>query len=263
MKTIASLSKSFLPPTPDPERIFSKIIHNGNEYNITPKPAKDIVCTRCGGNIGFACDKDSWSCGNRECIFINAGPNFHHEIKNLPQQPKPQVVIPKAPEKIDYFADCTQKESDIKKLKDFVAHPRGFFVLAGHNGTGKSYAANCIFNSLDFQLHEKYFINQADLNLLWQDNQAEYKSVNYLVTKIAEYKLLIIDDLGTRKPTEAFMDFLYNVVDKRYKSQLPTVITTNLTGTLVREQFGDAFLSRIASGVNCRFEGKDRRLNEW
>ncbi len=78
-------------------------------------------------------------------------------------------------------------------------------------------------------------------------------------------KLLVLDDLGTKTPSDTFGDFLYGLIDHRwnFKSTLGTIITTNMNGKITRERFGDAILSRIASGINIRFEGEDRRILDF
>ena len=158
----------------------------------------------------------------------------------------------------------SSEEVIIDLKDDFAFKPFGFVLFAGKNGTGKSFAAMSIYNLLSsyslpaYDHEEAWFITQADLNMLWSDEPHRA-----LLKALCDCKLLIIDDLGTRAPSTAFMDFLYALVDKRYtfRLKLGTIITTNLTSVAMREQFGDAFLSRVASGRNYVFTGEDRRFN--
>lgn len=41
--------------------------------------------------------------------------------------------------------------------------------------------------------------------------------------------MLIIDDLGVERSSEYALEQVYNVVDSRYLSRLPFIVTTNLT----------------------------------
>lgn len=147
--------------------------------------------------------------------------------------------------------------------QNFVNNPFGFVLFAGKNGRGKTYAALEIYHlltphRLPFHSHEDaWFITQAELNLIWED--VNHKA---LLDELSNSKFLVLDDIGTRAPSVAFMDFLYALVDRRYhdRRQKGTLITTNLTSVSLREQFGDAFFSRVASGQNYVFLGEDRRF---
>lgn len=159
----------------------------------------------------------------------------------------------------------------MEKIMVFAKNPKGFLLLAGANGTGKSfvaeaiYEANTRFKLPDYDMDEAFFINQFDLNERWSKAKMEYGSME-ISTRLKQTKLLVLDDLGTRPPSDAFADFLYGLIDYRWKnrSTLGTIITTNMTGKITRERFGDAILSRIASGINIRFEGvEDRRIIDF
>lgn len=155
-------------------------------------------------------------------------------------------------------------------LNAFAASPRGFVLLSGRPGTGKSYAALAAYNAFapyrlpayDYDIAR--FITQAELNILWHKHNTEH-GTSYLLDALTKTKLLILDDLGTRTPSVAFMDFLYVVADNRYsrRETRGTIITTNLNSKDMRDMFGDAFVSRVASGKCFRLEGKDRRFNEF
>lgn len=165
---------------------------------------------------------------------------------------------------------CNQPAEILEALKAYAVNPKGFMLLAGKNGTGKTFAAQTVFDEFfprDFhpEFQEKLFYTQADLNLLWQKQMADWGNCLYILEKIVYSKLLVLDDIGTRVPSEAFMDFLYSIVDKRYreKDSLGTILTTNLNAQSMREKFGDAFVSRVASGICFRLEGEDRRFKDF
>jgi len=156
----------------------------------------------------------------------------------------------------------------MEKIKAFIKEPKGFFLMAGSNGTGKSFVAEAIYNSFRVTAHEsdlKMMLTQTDLNLKWQKQFKDWGETTYLLNQIISTKILVLDDLGTRTPTESFMDFLYAIADKRYSNKFNcgTIITTNLNSQNMRLKFGDAFVSRVASGVCLRMDGKDRRFLEF
>ncbi len=161
-------------------------------------------------------------------------------------------------------------EEAIEDLKEYVINPYGFVLFVGKNGRGKSYAAMKIYEQLTpYKLpHRDYdlawFVNQADLNILFAETIEMFGHSMSLLKQGYNTKLLVIDDLGTRPPSAAFMDFLYAIVDKRWneRDRLGTIITTNLDSERLRKEFGDAIFSRIASGRNYVLTGEDRRFTD-
>lgn len=51
---------------------------------------------------------------------------------------------------------------------------------------------------------------------------------NKYLASFNHFNLLIIDDLGIERNSEYALEQVYNVVDSRYLSRLPFIITTNL-----------------------------------
>ena len=164
--------------------------------------------------------------------------------------------------------DLDQSDELKNFLLDFANNLQGFLLLSGKNGTGKSTAAMAVYEFVSpFKLpaydHDiAYFANQADLNFHWQKEFNDYGTALGILKVVTETKLLILDDLGTRIPSDSFMDFLYKIADERYlnRHSRATIITTNLNMTDMRQKFGDAFVSRVASGQCFRLEGNDRRF---
>jgi len=149
---------------------------------------------------------------------------------------------------------------------DFAMNPRGIMLFAGRNGTGKTYSAETIFDAVRIPLiEEKLFFTQVDLFMKWQKDVREWGEAIYLYERIQESRLFVIDDLGTRMPSEAFKDYLYAIIEKRERNKdtRGTLITTNLNSDQMREMFGDAIVSRVASGQVFRFDGKDRRFKQF
>lgn len=165
--------------------------------------------------------------------------------------------------------ELDQKPEVIEFLLWFVKTLQGFLLLSGKNGTGKSHCARAVHDIIAPYWFEGYedsaiFITQADLNARWIQDNSKFGETFSLLKQLCSAKLLIIDDVGTREPTASFMDFLYSLSDKRYneRTKKATIITTNLTSSEMRQMFGDAFVSRVASGKCFRFEGEDRRFKQ-
>lgn len=99
-------------------------------------------------------------------------------------------------------------------------------LLFGDVGTGKSFFAGCIANALlDMDVPVLMTNFPTILNKLaglYSEDRAEF------IGSLGEYDLLIIDDLGAERSTEYAMEQIFNVVDSRYRSRKPMIITTNL-----------------------------------
>lgn len=52
---------------------------------------------------------------------------------------------------------------------------------------------------------------------------------NDIVDDLCRYPLLVIDDFGMERGTEYALEQVYNIVDSRYRSRKPLIVTTNLT----------------------------------
>jgi DNA replication protein DnaC len=150
-------------------------------------------------------------------------------------------------------------------IKQFISNPKGFFLIAGKNGNGKSFTARAIFDWYYDPMMNKQFWNQAKLNMHFTKTHNEYGETSYLLSEILNAPLLVLDDIGTRKPSDAFMDFLYLIADQRYENRdtQGTIITTNLNAQSMSEIMGDAFTSRVASGICIRHDGHDRRRENF
>ena len=71
------------------------------------------------------------------------------------------------------------------------------------------------------QAHESDFI----LN----DLAASFEGRNEYISRLCRYPLLILDDFGMERGTEYGLEQVFNVIDSRYRSGKPLIVTTNLT----------------------------------
>ena len=76
---------------------------------------------------------------------------------------------------------------------------------------------------------------------------------NANINSFNSFPLLIIDDLGVERNSEFAREQVFHIIDSRYRSQLPMIVTTNLTlkelkdpGDLARARIYDRVLERCA-----------------
>ncbi|GAA6406163.1 ATP-binding protein [Blautia hominis] len=99
-------------------------------------------------------------------------------------------------------------------------------LLWGQVGTGKSYLAGCIANAL---MEQEIPVCMTNFALILNDLAASFKDRNEYISRLCSFPLLILDDFGMERGTEYGLEQVYNVIDSRYRSKKPLIVTTNLT----------------------------------
>ena len=99
-------------------------------------------------------------------------------------------------------------------------------LLWGGVGTGKSFFAGCIANAL---MEQEVPVRMTNIARILNELNGSFSGRNDIVDKLCRYPLLIIDDFGMERGTEYALEQIYNIVDSRYRSQKPLIVTTNLT----------------------------------
>ena len=99
-------------------------------------------------------------------------------------------------------------------------------LLWGAVGTGKSYFAGCIANAL---MEREVTVRMTNFAAILNDLNAAYDGRNEYIERLGRCRLLILDDFGMERGTEYGLEQIYNVVDSRYRSAKPLIVTTNLT----------------------------------
>ena len=129
--------------------------------------------------------------------------------------------------------DLGYNPKQMEMAKRFVQHWDEFkkdsmgLLLWGPVGTGKSFIAGCIANGLLDQGVPVMMTNFARLLNRLTDMYASDR--NDYIDSFNSFPLLIIDDLGVERNSEFARKQVFSVIDSRYRSQLPMIVTTNLT----------------------------------
>lgn len=131
---------------------------------------------------------------------------------------------------------CTFEKSDdtenlklarnyANNFKDFMQRGKGL-VLFGTVGTGKSHMAACIANQL---IDEGYRVLMSNFATMVNILQSSFDGKQEYINSLNRYALLVIDDLGAERKSDFMQEQVFNIIDARYRSGLPMIITTNLT----------------------------------
>ncbi len=113
--------------------------------------------------------------------------------------------------------------------KAFTAEPKGWLILTGPSGCGKTHLAAAIASERLDQGHPAFFITTPDLldHLRSTFNPASQVSYDQLSERVKNTPLLILDDFSGQSTTPWAEEKLYQVINHRYSSELPTVIVTS------------------------------------
>lgn len=71
-------------------------------------------------------------------------------------------------------------------------------------------------------------VHMTNFARILNDLNSSFSGRNEVVDKLCRYPLLIIDDFGMERSTEYALEQIYNIVDNRYRSRKPLIVTTNL-----------------------------------
>lgn len=133
-------------------------------------------------------------------------------------------------------------------------------LLYGPVGTGKTHAAACIANELISQGRPCLVTNFARItNTL----QGMFDGKQRYLDDFNRLDLLIIDDLAAERDTSYMNEMIFNIIDSRYRSGKPLIVTSNLTkadlmapGSIERQRVYSRLLEMC---VPVEVEGGDRR----
>lgn len=98
-------------------------------------------------------------------------------------------------------------------------------LLYGNTGTGKTYAACEIANAL---IDKGYPVLVVNFSRVLNTLQGTFEKQEY-IDGFNNFQLLVIDDLGIERDTAYAKEQVYNIIDSRYRSGLPMIITTNMS----------------------------------
>lgn len=143
--------------------------------------------------------------------------------------------------------------------------------LSGPMGTGKTTTACRILKAyVRREQHDGWvsarFMSVPDWLASMRGQWGDVEEDRY--QRAAGCKLLVLDDIGKGKPTAWSVERLFRLIDSRYNSAKPTILTSNYDLGNLGERYtvdgdhetADAMVSRLVEmckGIN--FDGPDRR----
>jgi len=177
------------------------------------------------------------------------------------------------------YRDCSlenylNNDRIVNSLKKYTG---GGLVFQGPTGCGKTHLAIGIMRQVEvneWRIHcrrninflkdgkellkgrrkKKLFITVPELLLEIRgsfQSDAEYSEMEIL-NKYSTVPLLVLDDLGSEKASEYTLTTLYILIDRRYREEMDTIITTNLSGVEIEDHLNARIASRLAGMKNIK-----------
>jgi len=107
-----------------------------------------------------------------------------------------------------------------------AAEEGGWLVLAGKQGTGKSHLAVSIMLRVMERGTEVMFRSVPEMLDELRQGHADY-TYHAKIKQLKNVPCLVLDDLGRERNTDAGLEYLFNILDFRYRSERQTIVTTN------------------------------------
>src|SRR3712207_121219 len=167
----------------------------------------------------------------------------------------------------DHYASPAATRARIRVdeyLKDWEENReagRGLYFCGGV-GTGKTHLAVAVMNELITKKRvPSLFVTVPELldNLRGAYNDPG-RNLDEWMDAVKNADFLVLDDLGSERPTEWVQERLFVIINHRYRDALPTVFTSNIGPENLPAQLGERTASRIiAMCEGVELEGTDYR----
>lgn len=135
-----------------------------------------------------------------------------------------------------------------------ITAPRFPIYIYGPAGTGKTGIAAVLFRIATSAIWRRADTFLLDLSTGRSDGKYRQE-----IDKIESTHVLVLDDLGLRKPSEGMFHMLFDILERR-KAKM-TVITSNHSPEQLRDVVfeDERIFSRLLAGTTLACDGEDRR----
>ncbi|MBG6222776.1 MULTISPECIES: ATP-binding protein [unclassified Janthinobacterium] len=134
---------------------------------------------------------------------------------------------------------------------NFDAHRRSgtVIVFSGVPGTGKSHLAIAIAQAV-MSGHTALYTSAIDavrmIRNTWRRDSE--RTETQVLDMLAGVDLLVLDEVGVQYGTEAEQVNLFDIIDKRYRALMPTILLTNQGKGGLKSFLGDRSFDRLREG---------------
>lgn len=166
-----------------------------------------------------------------------------------------------------FIADTDAKEKAravaMEFAQNFDRHMKNgtVVVFSGLPGTGKSHLAIAIAQAVMTRYTALYTSAIDAIRMIrdtWRRDSG--KTENEVLDMLASVGLLVLDEVGVQHGTEAEKVHLFDMIDKRYRDMMPTILLTNHGTAGLKAYLGERSYDRLREGgIWVKFDWQSQR----
>ena len=152
--------------------------------------------------------------------------------------------------------DTAEGETHLQTAKAFAASPKGWLVIIGNPGTGKTHIGTAILQKNG----RGFFITQSKLLADHRRTYREDAAID-IRKRCQTTSLLALDDIGVSVGGKDEGPLLFDILNHRYNVKAPTILTSNLPEEEFWKSLGTRLVDRAreATYAVLRFEEQSKR----
>ena len=155
----------------------------------------------------------------------------------------------------NFIADTDGKRDALKIASEFAAefdhhlHVGTTVVFSGKPGTGKSHLAIAAA-MVAMRTNTALYLNALDMIRMVRDTWRRDSEMteSAVLHELSTVDLLIIDEIGVQYGTDGEQVILFDVINRRYRDLMPTILLTNLGKADMKKFLGDRSFDRLREG---------------
>lgn len=167
---------------------------------------------------------------------------------------------------LGYYNEGAERDNVSRHLKLLRGFAEGFnekseqsWLLLGGTGLGKTHLSTAVGVAV---ISKGYDVVYKTVQSVMDDyQQVQFRGGDAeCINKYYDCDLLIVDDLGAEMATQFTVSCIYNLINTRMNKRKPTIFSTNLTQTELRDRYADRITSRLfGEYIPLVFKGTDVR----